>query len=129
MFEYENWKFEFLYFVKIISVLTGVFGIFISIISFLQLGKNFSPFPSHKSQGNLKISRVYHYVRHPMYTGVLLMAFSFSVFAGSGWKIFISFLLVGLFFVKSRYEESILLQKFSNYNKYRKKTGMFLPKL
>ncbi|UAB84403.1 isoprenylcysteine carboxylmethyltransferase family protein [Zunongwangia sp. SCSIO 43204] len=128
VFEYEKWEFEVPYFIKVISILTGVFGILVSILSLLQLGRNFSPFPSPKSRADLKISGVYHYVRHPMYTGELLIAFSFSIFVGSGLKIFISFLLAGLFFLKSKYEEGILIQKFSNYYKYKKKTGRFLPK-
>lgn len=111
----------------------GIFLFFIGglliLISFLQLNKNLSPFPTPKAKSELIQTGIYKYIRHPIYTGIILVFFGFSFFYSSGYKLVISIALTLLFNFKSKYEESCLEEKFSTYKSYRDKTGRFLPKI
>jgi len=107
----------------------GVFGLLISGVALLQLNIHLSPFPSPKSDSKLITTGVFRYSRHPIYTGILMFMFSFSFWLGNGYKLCISFLILVLFIYKTQYEESLLQTYFEDYEKYKSKTGRFLPKL
>lgn len=69
---------------------------------------------------------IYHYIRHPMYAGLLLAFAMFAVVAGiGGWLAWL-----GLFAVlgaKMRIEESLWLERDPAYAEYRKKTKRLIP--
>lgn len=108
-------------------VLSGI-GFLLLLLSLLQLSDSLSPFPRPKKNGRLITSGLYSYIRHPIYTGILIFLFFLALYFGSGYKLGIVFLLVMLFWFKSEYEEAQLCSKYPNYNNYRKLTGRFLPK-
>ena len=114
---------------KTIGLITLILGILIGIISLLHLNKNLSPFPTPVSGGKLIQVGIYKYVRHPIYTGILLAFFGYGLHTGSGYKLIISLALLILFFFKSKYEEKKLKSIFVDYSMYKKRTGRFLPKL
>ncbi len=122
-------SFEIPSFLEFILVLIGIIGLGLIIIAFFQLNKNLSPFPTPKEYSSLLTSGVFKLIRHPIYTGILFIAFSFAVFQGSGYRLLISFLLLILFHFKSLYEEKKLAEKFPEYEIYKKNTGRFIPKL
>lgn len=103
-------------------------GLILVLIAFLQLNTKLSPFPSPTKQARLVTGGVFAFARHPIYSGILFMAFGISVWLGSGYKLFISVLLFLLFYFKSRYEEERLTEAFPNYPDYKRKTGRFFPK-
>ncbi|HEY9183870.1 MAG TPA: isoprenylcysteine carboxylmethyltransferase family protein [Salegentibacter sp.] len=98
-------------------------------LALLQLKTNLSIFPSPVRGSNLITHGLFKYIRHPIYSGILLSAFSLALYLGSGYKLLIAFLLLILFYFKSRYEEKLLLQKFPEYGNYMKHSGRFLPRL
>jgi protein-S-isoprenylcysteine O-methyltransferase Ste14 len=104
-------------------------GGFIIMLSLLQLNTNLSPFPSPKKSATLVTSGLYKYVRHPIYSGIILLFLGFSVFEASIYKILISCLVWFLFYLKSEYEEQKLTLFYKEYSQYRKKTGRFSPKV
>ncbi|MFO7718940.1 MAG: methyltransferase [Gillisia sp.] len=122
-------SFEIPFFLNFILVLIGIIGLVLIIVAFFQLNKNLSPFPTPKEYSSLLTNGVFKWIRHPIYTGILIIIFSIAVFQGSGYRLFISFLLLILFDFKSRYEEKKLEEKFPEYEIYKMKTGKFLPKI
>ena len=113
-----------------LGVLTfTVIGIIIIVLSFYQLGSNLSPFPSPVKNAALITTGIFKYLRHPIYTGILLILFSVAIYNTSEYKLIISILLLILFQFKSKYEESRLIANFENYKNYMKDTGKFIPKL
>lgn len=104
------------------------FGILMILISMLQLNKNLSPFPSPKKQTRLITTGLFDYIRHPIYSGIIITAIFFALYFNSGYKILISLLLLWLFYHKSVYEEKKLLEKFPEYESYKLTTGRFFPR-
>lgn len=90
-------------------------------------GPNISPEPraqtDHVAQG------VYRYVRHPIYSGVLLAGLGAAVYHGAVWLFMVAGVLMVFFTLKSRFEESLLLQAFPDYAAYMRQTGRFFPPL
>ncbi len=122
-------SFEIPSFLNFILVLIGIIGLGLIIIAFFQLNKNLSPFPTPKEYARLLTNGVFKLIRHPIYTGILLIFFSIAVFQGSGYRLLISFLLLILFHFKTLYEEKKLSEKFPEYEIYKKNSGKFLPKI
>ncbi len=112
-----------------ISLGLSVFGGLLVLLAMLQLSKNLSPFPSPKKNSELVQTGLYKYVRHPIYTGILISSFSFALATASGYRILITILLYILFMVKSEYEERLLMERYKEYESYMKKTGRFFPKI
>ena len=121
VFRGQTWKMT-----GLLLCATGCVMLFFSLI---QLNKNLTPFPSPKKSGKLVESGLYHYIRHPIYSGILLMTTGIGLIYNSLWKVTISLLLVILFYFKSVYEEELLSEKYREYKKYKEKTGRFLPRV
>lgn len=124
----EEWRFELSENMQILALIVAGTGLLIILIAFLQLNTNLSPFPSPKKGARLITSGVFAFARHPIYSGVLFMAFGLSIWLGSGYKLLVSVLLLLVFYFKSRYEESILQERFPEYVFYKRETGRFFPK-
>jgi protein-S-isoprenylcysteine O-methyltransferase Ste14/rhodanese-related sulfurtransferase len=104
-------------------------GLAVATLSYKALGKNFRVYAAPKRDGKLITSGVYSNVRHPMYTGAILMMGGWVLFFGSLWgaPLWLAFSI--LYIVKSIKEERILANHFPEYGEYRKKTWKFLPYL
>ena len=113
---------------KIPAMILSIGGIFIVVLAILQLKTNLTPFPTPKENGTLISTGLFTYVRHPIYSGILLFAFSASCYFGSYFQLLISLVLVVLFYFKSTYEEGLLLKKYPDYKDFKTKRGRFLPK-
>lgn len=108
-------------------ILAGL-GIVIILIAMLQLNKNLSPFPTPLKNSELIVTGLFNYVRHPIYSGILITTFFMAVYLDSGFKLIITFLLAILFYYKSEFEEEQLEKKFPGYKSYKAGTGRFYPR-
>lgn len=111
--------------IKYAGAIVSITGFLIVLIAILQLSKNLTPFPTPKETGVLINTGLYKYVRHPIYSGIFLAAIGISFYTGSYWQLTISFVLLILFYFKSNYEESLLIQNYTDYKEYMKKTRKF----
>jgi protein-S-isoprenylcysteine O-methyltransferase Ste14 len=98
----------------------------------LGLGSALSPFPSPKANAELETEGLYAWVRHPIYTGVLMAVFGWTLlgFAGEAqdpYRLIVALLLVLLFQWKAGYEEGQWLLRDPEYSSYMQRTGRFLP--
>jgi protein-S-isoprenylcysteine O-methyltransferase Ste14 len=114
-------------FLKYAAVSSGIIGLVIIALAILQLNKNLTPFPTPKENGTLIQNGLYKFVRHPIYSGIILTAIGFGLYGGSIWKIIIGFALWVLFYYKSIYEEKMLSKHFVGYKEYQKTTDRFFP--
>ncbi|AWG23188.1 hypothetical protein FFWV33_17460 [Flavobacterium faecale] len=115
--------------VKYIGLLFAIIGFIISALSVLQLNKNLTVFPTPKTDSELITFGMYKLSRHPIYTGLILFTFGYAFYKVSFLKLVIAFVLLLLFYFKTKYEEQQLLQKFSDYKEYQKKVNLFFPKI
>lgn len=110
-----------------LALIPATAGVLISLVAILQLKSNLTPFPSPTENGTLIQNGLYKYVRHPIYTGIIVFIFSYSLYSDSLSRLLISIVLLLLFYFKSRYEEGLLQGKFVAYSAYKSRTGRFFP--
>lgn len=90
------------------------------------LGRALTPLPESNGAG-LAAHGVYRWVRHPMYTAVLLGAVGVAMWRGE-LMVWVWTLVLGVLFeAKSRYEERHLVATYAGYAEYAARTGKFLP--
>lgn len=126
--EVEAWHFRLSENLHGLAFIIAVVGLLLVLIAFLQLNTNLSPFPSPRKGAKLVTGGAFAFARHPIYSGVLFMAFGISIWLGSGYKLLLSLLLFLVFYLKSKYEEQKLTEAFPDYALYKKDTGRFFPK-
>lgn len=112
---------------RYVAFVIAIIGLVVIALAILQLNKNLTPFPTPKEDGTLIQTGLYKFVRHPIYSGIILTTLGFGFYDGSFWKIAIGFSLWILFYFKSNYEEQLLSNQFPYYKEYKKNTGRFFP--
>ena len=108
-------------------ILAGL-GVVIILTAMLQLNRNLSPFPTPLKNAELVVTGIFSYVRHPIYSGILMITFFIAIYLDSGFKLIIFSLLAILFYYKSEFEEEQLEKKFPAYKSYKAGTGRFYPR-
>jgi protein-S-isoprenylcysteine O-methyltransferase Ste14 len=102
-------------------ILTAIFGILAIVFlgrSLSDLGRNLTPLPHPRDEGQLVTTGVYGLVRHPMYSGVIYLALAYSSWQMSWVHLVGSIVLFVFFDAKSRKEEVWLTGKFPDYTIY-----------
>ena len=128
-FPFVDFRFEPGNYLKGGSIGIGIIGLLVIILAIIQLNKNLTPFPTPVENGTLIQTGLYKFVRHPIYSGIILSTVFLGIADGSTWKIGIGFTFWLLFYFKSKYEESLLVKRFPDYAAYRKRSSRFFPYL
>lgn len=116
-----------------LSILRSIGTIFeiVGLLGFLLsaniLRGSLTAIPIPKPDGKLSTNGLYKYVRHPMYTSVLLLTVGIALRSGSLIKYFLVIALALLFYSKSIYEERYLFQKYPEYGQYLESVPRFIP--
>ncbi len=101
----------------------------ILLVSFVALGNSLTASPLPKQRGKLVTTGLYSYVRHPIYSGLLLL--SLGVVLDAGWwpQAVVALMLFLLLRIKAQFEETLLRKAYPRYAAYAAKTPMFFPRL
>ena len=91
------------------------------------LGRNLTPLPSPKSGGGLVTTGIFRLVRHPVYGGIILMTLAHALPIPSAAALVLPVLVLAFFNRKATAEETILVQKFVEYDDYRRRTAKLIP--
>jgi protein-S-isoprenylcysteine O-methyltransferase Ste14 len=94
-----------------------------------SLGKNLTPLPKPKENASLITSGAFAWMRHPIYTALMLLTFGGSLERGHGLGLILALCLAVLLKFKSRREEQWLLEQFSDYAVYKTRVKKFIPKV
>ena len=105
----------------LISAIIGAWAIFTIRI------RNVQVFPEPKSGSSFVATGPYAYIRHPMYTSVIGMTLALVIEHPTASAIIEWAALVLLLIIKLRFEESLLLQKYTEYTEYMKRSKRLLP--
>jgi protein-S-isoprenylcysteine O-methyltransferase Ste14 len=90
---------------------------------------NFNIRPTPRPGGTLVTSGPYRWVRHPMYTSVLMAAAAAAVESEQIADAGLWLALLAVLWVKSGIEERALMIRFPDYQAYKARTRKFLPGL
>jgi len=105
-----------------------VFGLFVAVWSRRTLAGNWSSNVTFRQGHELIKTGPYRFVRHPIYTGILLMCFGQAIHNGR-LQAWLGFLILCLgFWIKLQQEESLMLRHFPDeYPAYRKRVKALVP--
>jgi len=103
-------------------------GLGFAIWARIFLGSNWSGSVAVKEEHTLTRTGPYRWVRHPIYTGMLVGAAGTAVSVGE-WRGVCGVVLMTLgFYIKARQEEQLMMQTFgAQYDDYKRATGMLVP--
>jgi protein-S-isoprenylcysteine O-methyltransferase Ste14 len=93
----------------------------------IALGRNLTPFPKPIEGGTLVTSGVYRWVRHPIYTGLILGTLGWSMWRANLLGVGLAVLLFIFFDLKSRREERWLMEAYAGYAEYRRRVRKLIP--
>ncbi len=113
--------------VLIIGLVIFLLGLFTAIWARVHLGKNWGTPMSTKQNPELVTSGPYHYIRHPIYTGILLAMLGSSLANSLFWLTV--FAITSIYFVYSAVqEEKLMTKQFPKvYPSYKSRTKMLIP--
>jgi protein-S-isoprenylcysteine O-methyltransferase Ste14 len=104
-----------------------VAGLALAVWARINLGRNWGTPMSLKAGHELVTTGPYRYIRHPIYTGILLALIGTSCVAGAFWLV-ILLVFCPYFIYSARTEEQLMMQTFPNdYAAYRKRTSAIIP--
>jgi len=102
-------------------------GLLFLIMAAWGLGRSLTPSPLPKTDAILQTGGLFHYVRHPIYSGVLLWAAGVTLASPDLARGLLFAALCAFFWMKARFEERQLTRRFANYADYARETPMFVP--
>ena len=102
-------------------------GLFIAIWARVTLGGNWSARVTLKENHELIQRGPYRAVRHPIYSGLLLMIFGTAILAGHVAGFIALVICFGGFWMKLRQEEALLTKHLAGYSEYMRHTKALVP--
>ena len=114
--------------VQAVGLGLNIAGLAIVALGALGLGRSLTPTPVPVEAGELKTGGLYSRMRHPIYTGVMLLAIGIAAASGSLLRALATLVLIAFFNMKARWEEERLVKKFGReYEEYSSQVNRFLP--
>jgi protein-S-isoprenylcysteine O-methyltransferase Ste14 len=104
-------------------------GVVVGALAALRLGPNLTPSPLPKEDGALITGGLYRWVRHPIYSGLLLVVLGLVMYKASLFHILVGVMLWLVLCIKAIGEEKMLGERFEDYQAYYATTGRFFPRL
>jgi len=106
---------------------TAIIGLAVMVAGATGLGRGLTATPLPNAHAQLRTGGLYRFVRHPIYSGLILMMASFTVASGSVFRLLTLGVLVLLLTLKARWEETRLARRFEGYAGYAARTPRFVP--
>ncbi len=112
---------------EVTGLAIGGLGAVWELVAALRLGERLTPTPVPRDGGQLRTDGPYAHVRHPIYTGVLLIVVGITLRSGSALVLALGLATIGFFHAKARFEEGLLAERFPEYRTYASRTPRFVP--
>ncbi|MEW5298703.1 MAG: hypothetical protein WDW36_001794 [Sanguina aurantia] len=109
-----------------LAITTGA-GFFL--YALLSLGRNFSPMAQPRRNHTLVTAGMYSHARHPMYSGLIMIAFGIAAVTLSEARLALAALLWWVLEQKAAFEEAALHKLYPEYKAYSQSTAKFIPYL
>ena len=102
-------------------------GVLLALWGAVSLGSNLTPLPLPKDGARLVETGAYRLVRHPIYGGIILLAYGWSLLAQGYLTLCYATLVLIFLDLKSRREERWLVERYPGYHDYRKRVRKLIP--
>ncbi len=111
-----------------VGIVLFVIGFVILLIAQITLGRFYSSVLVIREDHQLIRHGIYHFTRHPIYLGVLMVCISLPVYASSLYGLLTMLALIPVFLFRIRIEERILIEEFGDtYQTYMEATSKLIP--
>jgi protein-S-isoprenylcysteine O-methyltransferase Ste14 len=112
---------------QVVGVIVFLLGLGLAVWARIILGRNWGMPMTEKEEPELVTSGPYRFVRHPIYSGIMLGVLGTALATNISWLVV--FGVIGAFFIFSaRVEERLLTKTFPNaYPTYMTNTKMLIP--
>jgi protein-S-isoprenylcysteine O-methyltransferase Ste14 len=111
----------------VLGLVLVALGFGIALAAGAGLGRTLTPSPIPKADGVLVTSGVYGLVRHPIYSGLLVLGIGLVVIGASVLHLIAWVALLGVLMTKSRFEERMLADQYPDYAAYAARVGRLVP--
>lgn len=98
-------------------------------VGFIGLSSALTALPNPKPNSQLRTKGVYSIIRHPIYSGLMLVGIGLVLIDGIWVAGPPALLLFALLNYKARFEEQLLTRQYPEYENYMKRTGRFMPRI
>jgi protein-S-isoprenylcysteine O-methyltransferase Ste14 len=114
--------------VRVVGVMLYSLGLIVAITARIQLGDNWSNIETGRvlARQDVVDRGIYGYIRHPIYTGDLLLLVGLEL-ALNSWLVLGALMLFPIVMSKAIKEEKMLLQGLKGYVDYQRRTKRFIP--
>jgi len=111
----------------VIGLTLVVLGVILAVIAGTGLGRALTPTPVPRESAELTTTGIYGLVRHPIYTGLLILGIGLVVIGASVFHLLAWVALLVLLAAKARVEEWMLLDRYDGYASYAARVGRLVP--
>ncbi len=111
----------------VVGAIAIVAGLFIVRLAAQQLGDALTALPAPRRKGTLVQIGLYAHVRHPIYSGVLLLVLGWAIAWASALGLIWTAIVIAFFFAKARHEEVLLTAHYPDCAAYAAKTKRLIP--
>lgn len=109
-------------------ILLGAGGL-LAMAGVLSLGSSLTAVPYPKDEATMVESGAYRFVRHPIYSGIILGSIGWGFLTNSFLALLLALVLFLFFDIKSRREEKWLVEKYENYQDYQQRVHKLIPRI
>ena len=102
-------------------------GVGIAVAAGAGLGRTLTASPIPKADGVLVTTGVFGLVRHPIYSGLLVLGLGLVVIGASALHLLAWVALLSVLMTKSRFEERMLAAQYPDYAAYAARVGRLVP--
>lgn len=114
----------------VVGLLLVVAGAILGLVAGRRLGRALTPTPVPIAGAGLRTDGAYRWVRHPIYSAVLLMVLGYVIAIGSIWTAVGAVVLLVFFVLKSRWEDGLLHEQYGDeWAAWAARTGALVPRL
>ena len=112
----------------VVGPVLTILGLFGAIWARIYLGRNWSEYATYKDNHALVTKGPYRFVRHPIYSSMILMLIGTTLYYGS-WFVCIVLVIAAIALIlRIRQEEEIMIKLFGEkYTDYMKRTERLIP--
>jgi protein-S-isoprenylcysteine O-methyltransferase Ste14 len=127
VFGQPAWQFPFPHACPIVGGVLMVVGGFLFVAGLVRLGRGLTPLPYPKDGAELIQTGPYKLVRHPIYSGGLILSLGWALYVQGWLTLLYVFALFVFLDVKSRREEKWLAERFPTYATYQQHVRKLIP--